>query len=199
MRIHPLLLISKLYSVSSSYLIAIPPGPAVGLCIENGGWGVPDIKHVVWPAYFCLEKLPIAFARIKLALSHLAMSHVLQESNHQDLAHSASLRFGPAPVSVCAFKRMATAAANEQKVFVLHDDGENSTAARLRTGELAHPTETHLTDDPRLAVALARLFDSSEIVTYYRNAMHKVPSFPGDNNESLRVSWSGKDQNDLVV
>ena len=48
-------------------------------------------------------------------------------------------------------------------------------------------------------VALARLFDSSEIVTYYRNAMHKVPSPPGDRSESLRLSWSGRDQADLVV
>ena len=29
---------------------------------------------------------------------------------------------------------MAAAAANERKVFILHDDGENATAARLRTG-----------------------------------------------------------------
>jgi hypothetical protein len=94
---------------------------------------------------------------------------------------------------------MATAAANEQKVFILHDDGENSTAARLRTGALARLIETVLTEDHRSAVALARLFDSSEIVTYYRNAVHKVSSLPGDSNESLRISWSGKDQNDLMV
>jgi hypothetical protein len=94
---------------------------------------------------------------------------------------------------------MATAAANEQKVFILHDDGENSTGARLRTGGPTCLTEAVLTDERRSIVALARLFDSHEIVTYYRNAMHKVPSLPGDHGESLRVSWSGKDQKDLVV
>jgi hypothetical protein len=127
------------------------------------------------------------------------MSHILQESNHQALAHSASLRFGPAPGSACAFKRMATAATNDHKVFILHDDGENSTAARLRTGMIIRLTENVLTDEYRSTVAMARLFDSSEIVTYYRNAMHKVPSLPGNDGESLRVSWSGKDQSDLVV
>lgn len=74
---------------------------------------------------------------------------------------------------------MTVAAANEQKVFILHDDGENSTAARLRT------------------VSLAKLFDASGIVAYYRNAMHKY-SVPEDNIESLRVTWSGQNRDDLV-
>ncbi|PVF99397.1 hypothetical protein CPB86DRAFT_703316 [Serendipita vermifera] len=87
---------------------------------------------------------------------------------------------GPVPGSACAFKRAATLAANERKVFVLHDEGENATAARLRT------------------VALAKLFDASEIVTYYKNAPNRAPSQPGDTENTLRASWTGKDQHDLV-
>lgn len=42
----------------------------------------------------------------------------------------------PLPGSACAFKRAASMSANVRKVFILHDEGENATAARLRTGEI---------------------------------------------------------------
>lgn len=43
---------------------------------------------------------------------------------------------GPVPGSACAFKRAASIAANERKVFILHDEGENATGARFRTGKI---------------------------------------------------------------
>ncbi|KAG8837166.1 hypothetical protein FRB91_008295, partial [Serendipita sp. 411] len=112
------------------------------------------------------------------------MATVLQEFNRQQRPRLKPLKTctsGPVPGSACAFQRAATLASNERKVFILHDDGENATAARLRT------------------VPLAKLFDASNIVTYYRNARHKAPLRPSDHVESLRMSWSGKDHNDVLI
>ncbi|KAG8798682.1 hypothetical protein FRC17_007352, partial [Serendipita sp. 399] len=111
------------------------------------------------------------------------MATVLQESNRQQRPPLKPLKTccsGPVPGAACAFQRATSLASNERKVFILHDDGENATAARLRT------------------VSLAKLFDASSIVTYYRNARHKAPLQPGDPVDSLRMSWSGKDHNDLL-
>jgi hypothetical protein len=48
-------------------------------------------------------------------------------------------------------------------------------------------------------VELAKMLDASEIVTYYRNAPHKVPAQPGDTFRALRMSWNGADRKDLIV
>jgi hypothetical protein len=60
------------------------------------------------------------------------MATILQDLNH---IVRPQLYHGAMPGSACAFKRAATLAANERKVFILHDDEENATAARLRTGQ----------------------------------------------------------------
>lgn len=54
------------------------------------------------------------------------------------------------PHSACAFQRATKLAGNERKVFILHDEGENATAARLQT------------------VEFAKLLDANQIVPYYR-------------------------------
>lgn len=54
------------------------------------------------------------------------------------------------PHSACAFQRATKSAGSERKVFILHDEGENATAARFQT------------------VAFAKLLDQNQIVPYYR-------------------------------
>jgi hypothetical protein len=80
------------------------------------------------------------------------MSRVLHDSN---AAMRVAIQLPPVkpiimPHSACAFQRATKLAANERKVFILHDEGENATAARLQT------------------VAFAKLLDANQIVPYYR-------------------------------
>lgn len=106
------------------------------------------------------------------------MAAVLQPLNQQPKL-KLCIKSGNVPGAACVFQRVASVAANERKVFILHDEGENATAARMRTE------------------SLARLFDVSELTTYYRNARHKAPAQPGDGPNLIRMSWCGRNINDL--
>jgi len=80
------------------------------------------------------------------------MSLILHDTN---AAMRVAIRSPPVkpvimPHSACAFQRATKLADNERKVFILHDEGENATAARLQT------------------VAFAKLLDQNQIVPYYR-------------------------------
>lgn len=80
------------------------------------------------------------------------MSLILHDS---DAAMRVAFKPPPAkpiimPHSACAFQRATKLAGNERKIFILHDEGENATAARLQT------------------VAFAKLLDQNQIVPYYR-------------------------------
>lgn len=122
------------------------------------------------------------------------MTTVLREPNYVAKSERNQKYCGPLPGSACAFKRTAILAANERKVFILHDEHENATVARIRTGAWIYRIQSH----PLifLIVSLACLFDQENIVTYYRNAPHISPLQKGD---EYRASWSGTTPNDLQV
>lgn len=80
------------------------------------------------------------------------MALILHDSNAAVRLAAQSLPVKPVimPHSACAFQRATKLAGNERKVFILHDEGENATAARMQT------------------VAFAKLLDQNQIVPYYR-------------------------------
>lgn len=80
------------------------------------------------------------------------MALILRDSNAAMRVATQSPLVKPVimPHSACAFQRATKLAGNERKVFILHDESENATAARLQT------------------VAFAKLLDQNQIVPYYR-------------------------------